>query len=121
MALTLDRMEIEESGRADPERLAAAIHRQLGDAKGAVPVYEIARALDIIEIRECQVDHFEGALVTEAERNEGIDPCECSIQFTATALLDRSRALALPESSPPAIEHIWVRMQQERHGRGRCS
>jgi hypothetical protein len=69
--LALDRMEIEESGRADPERLAAAIHRQLGEVEGAVPVREIALALDIFEIREKPLDHLEGALVTTAERDVG--------------------------------------------------
>ena len=49
--LALDRMEIEEAG-PNPERLAAAIHAQLQLKAGPVPVYEIAEALDIVEIRE---------------------------------------------------------------------
>jgi Zn-dependent peptidase ImmA (M78 family) len=64
-------MEIEERGGADPERLAAAILRQLAHMKGAVPGREIALALDIVEIREEPLNHLEGALVTSAERNVG--------------------------------------------------
>src|SRR5690606_14121743 len=38
---------------------------------GAVPVREIALALDIIDIREQPLDRLEGALVTTAERDVG--------------------------------------------------
>ena len=48
--LRLDRMAVEEVG-SHPERLAAAIHDQLGLAAGPVPVEAIAAALDIAEIR----------------------------------------------------------------------
>ncbi len=71
MLLTLDRMEIEDHGGPDPTRLAAAIHRQLGESEGAVPVREIALALDILEIRDKPLRNFEGALITEPERNVG--------------------------------------------------
>ena len=63
-------MELED-GRPDPVRLAVAIHRQLGDRSGAVPVHEIARTLDIVEIREAPLKSFEGALLTRPERHEG--------------------------------------------------
>ena len=51
----LDRMAVEEAG-PNPQRLAEAIHRQINLATGSVPVAEIARALDIIEIkrRRCE-------------------------------------------------------------------
>ena len=68
--LRLDRMAIEEAGPS-PDRLAAAIHTQLGDQEGAVPVAAIARALDIIEIREEPLCNLEGALITTAERDVG--------------------------------------------------
>jgi IrrE N-terminal-like domain len=66
----LDRMAIEEVG-ANPERLAAAVHHQLPGLHGAVPVYEIARALDIEEIREEGLTSFEGALITTLEKGRG--------------------------------------------------
>ena len=68
--LNLDRMEIEEAG-PNPGRLAAAIHAQLTFKSGAVPVYEIAEALDIVEIREHPLMGLEGALVTTPDRNIG--------------------------------------------------
>jgi hypothetical protein len=63
-------MEIEDSG-PNPERLAAAIHLQLRHASGPVPVYEIAEALDIVEIREAPMEGLEGAVVTTPDRNVG--------------------------------------------------
>jgi len=71
MPLTLDREEVEERGRADPMRLAAAIHLQLGGIEGPVPIKDIARALDIVEIREAPLRNFEGALITTSERDIG--------------------------------------------------
>ena len=69
-ALGLDRMTIEEVG-ANPVRLAEAIHHQLGDRPGAVPVADIAKALDIVQIRIEPLTNFEGALVTTTERDIG--------------------------------------------------
>ena len=69
-SLILDRIEIEDSG-ANPVRLAVAIHRQLGARPGPVPIYEIARALDIFEIREEYLDNCEAALITRPERSYG--------------------------------------------------
>jgi Zn-dependent peptidase ImmA (M78 family) len=68
--LTLDRMFIEEQG-PNPERLAAAIHDQLNQGSGPVPVYDVAEALDIIEIRVKPLRSLEGALVTTPDRNAG--------------------------------------------------
>ena len=69
-ALVLDRMAIEEAG-ANPQLMAEAIHSQLGDLSGAVPVHLIALALDIDEIREEWLTSFEGALITTAEKGYG--------------------------------------------------
>lgn len=66
----LNRMEIEDSG-PNPERLAAAIHVQVQHTSGPVPVYEIAQALDIVEIREAPMQGLEGAVVTTLDRNIG--------------------------------------------------
>lgn len=63
-------MAIEEAG-LNPQRLAEAVHHQLAGLDGAVPVYEIAAALDIEEIRERPLLNFEGALVTTRERDHG--------------------------------------------------
>lgn len=70
MGITLDRMAIEEVG-LNPQRLAEAIHSQLGDLDGAVPIYQIVAALDIDEIRERPLSNLEAALVTTPERDRG--------------------------------------------------
>ena len=70
MNLVLDRMALDDVG-ANPQRIAEAIHEQLGEGSGPVPVREIARALDIVEIREEPLTNIEGALVTTPERGSG--------------------------------------------------
>jgi hypothetical protein len=69
-AIKLDRMAIEEAG-PNPRRMAEAIHGQLGALNGAIPVREIAQALDIEEIRQVSPKGFEAALVTGPERDVG--------------------------------------------------
>jgi len=68
--LPLDRMAIGEAG-PNPDKLAAAIHAQLGVNTGAVPVHAIARALDIVDIRQERLHSIEGALVMTPDRNNG--------------------------------------------------
>jgi Zn-dependent peptidase ImmA (M78 family) len=68
--LTLDRMAIEEAG-PNPDKLAAAIHAQLGVKTGAVPIHTIAGALDIVHVREERLPGMEGALVMTPDRNRG--------------------------------------------------
>jgi hypothetical protein len=68
--ITLDRMAIEEVG-LNPQNLAQAIHNQLGDLDGAVPIHQIVAALDIDEIRERPLSNLEAALVTTPERDRG--------------------------------------------------
>jgi Zn-dependent peptidase ImmA (M78 family) len=65
-----DRLAIEEDG-PNPERLAQAVHKQLGTSNKAVPIVEIATALDITEIRYEPLESFEGALLTTPERDVG--------------------------------------------------
>jgi hypothetical protein len=68
--IDLGRMEIEEAG-PNPARLAAAIHGQLGNESGPVPVHDIATALDIDEIRAEPLINLEGALLARPERPKG--------------------------------------------------
>lgn len=65
-----DRMLIEEAG-PDPARQARALLEQLPRFTGPVPVYEIAKALDIVEIRVERTHGLEAVLVTDPERSEG--------------------------------------------------
>lgn len=52
-----------------PQRLAKALHRQIGWLSGAVPVDEIALALGIAEIRRDELDGCEGVLLTDRVRS----------------------------------------------------
>ncbi len=54
--LALDRVDLADIHA--PERLAGAIHIQLGPLDAAVPLGEIARALDIGEVRQARFEHF---------------------------------------------------------------
>jgi Zn-dependent peptidase ImmA (M78 family) len=65
-----DRLAIEEDG-PNPEKLAQSVHKQLGSSNKAVPIVEIALALDITEIRYEPLESFEGALLTTPERDVG--------------------------------------------------
>jgi hypothetical protein len=53
------------------QRLAGAIHDQLGATTGAVPVERIAQALDILEVRREPLRNIQGALITTPERGYG--------------------------------------------------
>ena len=61
-------MAIEEAD-PNPENLATAPHRQLAAMTKAVPVIEIAYALDITDMRFEKLESFEGALITTPERD----------------------------------------------------
>ena len=63
-------MAIEEAG-PQPERLAEAILAQLGKSSAAIPIEDIAYALDIFEIRYEKLESYEGALLTTPERDTG--------------------------------------------------
>lgn len=54
-----------------PQRLAKALHQQIGRLTGAVPVDEIALALGIAEIRREVLDGCEGVLLTDRARSHG--------------------------------------------------
>jgi hypothetical protein len=63
-------MELDEVGYSS-RKLAEEIHRQLAPVDGAIPIRDIARALDITEIKVEPLVSFEGALLTDPERSYG--------------------------------------------------
>lgn len=67
--LKLDRIDLADIHV--PERLAGAIHDQVGLLDTAVPVDEIARRLDISEVRKEPLDGVEGMLLTDRVRSVG--------------------------------------------------
>lgn len=48
-----------------------ALHGLIGQIDGPIPVAEVARALDIVEVRECPLDGCEGVLLTDRTRRNG--------------------------------------------------
>lgn len=68
--LALDRMALDDVG-ANPVRIAEAIHAQMGKPSGPVPVEDIAKALDIVEVRVEPLQNIEGALLTDSQRDKG--------------------------------------------------
>lgn len=47
------------------------LHGLIGQIDGPIPVAEIARALDIVEVREGALDGCEGVLITDRQRSRG--------------------------------------------------
>lgn len=87
-------MPLEEVG-GHPERLVGAIHDQLPDLTGPVPVVEIALALDIEEIREEPLKSFEGALITPPVK------VYWSIVVNARSSRQRRRYITVGSASQP--------------------
>ena len=54
-----------------PQRLAKALHQQIGRLASAVPVDEIAFGLGIAEIRRAELEGCEGVLLTDRVRSQG--------------------------------------------------
>ncbi|MEP2785057.1 MAG: ImmA/IrrE family metallo-endopeptidase [Pseudoruegeria sp.] len=68
--IKIDRMEIDDAG-SDPKRLAQSIIGQLPPQTLKIPVREIAKAIDIYEIREERLSGLEGALIVPPDKSEG--------------------------------------------------
>lgn len=68
--VALERIDIDDIA-TDVDRIIGEIHRQLGNIDPPVPVHEIARALDIEEIRSIDCSNFEAVLITGETRDTG--------------------------------------------------
>lgn len=55
-----------------PSQIANRIHDTIGQVDGSVPVVRIARALDVSKVTIDQFDGFEGMLLTDRRRSEGV-------------------------------------------------
>ena len=67
--MQLDRIDLADIHH--PVVLARTIHKLLGKRDSAVPVEDIAVALDISEVRLDHFDGFEGMLLTDTVRSTG--------------------------------------------------
>src|ERR1019366_1878904 len=63
-------MDLADCG--SPETLLAVILKHHPAWTAPVPVEEFATAVNIIEIRELEADGFEGALLTDANKQKGV-------------------------------------------------
>ena len=68
--VSLERIDIDDVA-TNVDRIVTEIHRQLGAIEPPVPVHDIARALDIEEIRETPTTNFEAMLITGIARDTG--------------------------------------------------
>ena len=68
--MQISRMDLADLGT--PETLVEGIIGQVPDMPVPVPVEDIARALDIADITPIGTDSFEGGLVTDRDKSEGV-------------------------------------------------
>ena len=70
MVIKIDRMELADLG--NPTALASAVLQQLGAPAFPTPIEQIAYGCGITEIARLQPQGFEGALITNPAKSEGI-------------------------------------------------
>jgi hypothetical protein len=70
--MTLSRMDLDGNGAGSPEGLVALILKAEPTLPIPVPIERICRELDISEIRPLETNGYEGGLITDPERSEGI-------------------------------------------------
>lgn len=68
--MLIDRVELADS--TSPERIVAEILRQVPDLPIPVPIEELATAVGITAIHRMTTDNFEGGLITQPERRDGV-------------------------------------------------
>ncbi|WP_339718242.1 ImmA/IrrE family metallo-endopeptidase [uncultured Maritimibacter sp.] len=73
--MALDRIDLADIHA--PDRLATRLHAQLGPVTSAVPIVEIALGLDISDVRIDNFDGFEGMLLTDRVRSDGVILANC--------------------------------------------
>lgn len=69
--MKLSRMDLDGSGSGSPRGLVAKILKAEPGLTAPVPIEDLARQLDIKEIREVETDAFVGALITDEGRSDG--------------------------------------------------
>ncbi|MGP0089730.1 MAG: ImmA/IrrE family metallo-endopeptidase [Xanthobacteraceae bacterium] len=70
--MTLSRIELDAKGAGSPEGLVARILKVEPNLPIPVPLQRICRELDIVEIRPLETAGFEGGLIADTERSEGV-------------------------------------------------
>jgi Zn-dependent peptidase ImmA (M78 family) len=70
VTIKLDLMALD--GKATPDALAAEIFHQNPDAELPIAIHEIASAAGILDIRPLESEGFEGMLISNPEKSEGV-------------------------------------------------
>ena len=70
--MPLSRMELQEKGAGSPEGLVARILKLVPNLPVPTPIEDLCRQLDISDIRPLETGGFEGGLVTDTDRSEGV-------------------------------------------------
>jgi len=70
--MTLRRVDLDGKGAGSPEGLVTLILKAEPDLPIPVPIERICRELDISEIRSLETAGYEGGLITDTERSEGV-------------------------------------------------
>jgi Zn-dependent peptidase ImmA (M78 family) len=68
--MQVDRVELADC--TSPERIIAEILRQLPDLQIPVPIEPLANAVGITDIHRMSTQNFEGGLITQPERRDGV-------------------------------------------------
>lgn len=68
--INVSRIDLADFG--SPERIVQGIIDQVPDLPIPVPIDELARTLDIVDIKRLETQGFEGGLLTDANKSEGI-------------------------------------------------
>lgn len=70
--MPLSRIELQERGAGSPDGLVTRILKLEPNLPIPVPIENICKQLDISDIRPLETDGFEGGLITDTERSDGV-------------------------------------------------
>ena len=86
--MQISRMDLADKG--SPEGIVMAILKAEPNLPIPVPIEELCRRLDIVEIQALTTEGFEGGLLTDRERSSGIILVErdCGSECPATSIRD---------------------------------
>ncbi len=70
--MPLSRIELQEKGVGSPDGLVARILKLEPNLPIPVPIEDLCKQFDIADIRPLDTEGFEGGLITDAERSEGV-------------------------------------------------
>ena len=89
--MPLSRMELEVKGAGSPEGLVTRILKLEPNLPIPVPIEDLCKQFDITDIRPMDTEGFEGGLITDAERSEGVTPSQHREPLLPAALHHRAR------------------------------